>query len=370
MQGGSASNDGPALIRSAGLNPAEFRSGFALEGSERIHYVRGGKPGRDVVVLVPGWPQTWYAWRKMMPKLADRFDVIAVDPPGTGFSGIPNQSYDTDTVANHIRRALHDLDVREPFYLVAHDIGTWIGYSYANQHPEDVKRLVLMDAAVPGLNLEQAFTIENAPRLFQFFFNAVDELPELLTQGREREFFEFLFRTKSLVPNAITESDLEHYASVYSAPGRMKAGFDYYRAVPESARRNQDASLSMPVLALGSETGVKESLLRALKSGPAPQAVGGTLAGSGHYMLEEKPDELLERIESFLTEDDSPEPLGLVAVDKMAGVVHFLDPDTFEVLNTLSGPAPTSYASSRIVARRSCRAKSRHTMRMGPNGLL
>ncbi len=329
-----------ALIKSAGLNPSVFRSGYVLDGSKRIHFVRGGRSGSEVVVLLPGWPQTWYAWRKIMPQLAERFDVVAIDPPGTGGSAIPDQAYDTDTVASHIHLALRELDVREPFHLVAHDIGTWIGYSYANRYPEDVERLVLMDAAVPGLNLEQAFTIENAPRLFQFFFNAVEELPELLTAGREREFLAFLFRTKALVPGAITEADLDHYTSAYKAPGRMKAGFDYYRAVPESARKNRGATLSMPVLALGSEAGVKDSLVRALRGGPAPQAVGGTLAGSGHYMLEEKPSELLEQVESFLAEDTVKAPRGLIAVDKMAGVVHFLDPQSFEVLKTLSDLAP------------------------------
>lgn len=286
--------------RAAGLDPEVFASSFVLDGDRRLHLVRGGPPTAEVVVLLPGWPQTWYAWRKVMPELAGRYHVLAVDPPGTGDSAIPKSGYDTDTVANHIREGLAAAGVRAPIHLVAHDIGTWVAFSYGHRFPRHVKSMILMDAAVPGLNLEQAFTLENAPRLFQFFFNAVEELPELLTDGKEREFLEFLFRSKSLVPGAISDHDLDIYARSYARPGRMKAGFEYYRAVPTSAEQNREAQLPMPVLALGSQTGVRDSLVRALRSGPSPHADGGTLEGSGHYMPEERPGEVIERIVAFI----------------------------------------------------------------------
>ena len=282
----------------SGLNPRIFRSGFAQGRQGRLHYVRGGNAAEGTVVLLPGWPETWYAWRKMMPALAETHDVIAFDPPGLGASDLV-ADYDTASVSADIANALSDLGVSGPYDVIAHDVGTWIAYTHVLDHTDDVRSVVFMDAAVPGLNLEEAFTLENAPRLFQFFFNAVQELPEALTSGREREFLDFFFRSKSIVAGAITPSDVDVYLDTYTQPARMSAGFDYYRAVPQNSRENAGRLLDLPVLALGAQSGVKDGLVKALKQGPAPQAQGGEVAGCGHYMPEECSGELLERIRAF-----------------------------------------------------------------------
>jgi pimeloyl-ACP methyl ester carboxylesterase len=145
----------------------------------------------------------------------------------------------------------------------------------------------------------QAFAVANAPRVFQFFA-AVPELPELLTSGRERDFLAWLFRNKSIVKNAIREEDLDAYVASYSRPGRMSAGFGYYRAVPKDIEQNRAAPPPpMPVLAVGAEGSLGPALQNAIRT-KRPDARGEIIIGVGHYLLEEAPNEFVELLLPFL----------------------------------------------------------------------
>src|SRR5437764_698389 len=107
-------------------------------GEVQLHTVIGG--AGDALVLLPGWPQTWWAWRKVMPILAKKHKVIAVDPRGLGDSDRPSTGYDTRTVAMDVHRILERLEERT-FFLVGHDVGAWIAFACAALHPERVRRL-------------------------------------------------------------------------------------------------------------------------------------------------------------------------------------------------------------------------------------
>ena len=294
----------PDIARASGFADSElsghgFSQGLAPTPTGCLHYVRGGARGKPVLVLVPGWPESWYAWRKLMPELAQTHDVIAFDPPGLGASELSIQGYSAKTASDAIAAALDSLDVSGAYNLLTHDVGTWIGFTHLLDHGDRVRSAVLMEAAVPGLDVEDAFTLDNAPRIFQFFFNSVEELPEMLTRGQAREFLDFFYRTKSVDPATITPADLDVYVRSYGQPERMSAGFGYYRAVPEDAKHVQGRSFAVPVLALGAEKGTKADLVKALRDGPAPQAVGGEVKACGHYMMEECPDAVLSRVRAF-----------------------------------------------------------------------
>ena len=269
-----------------------------------LHHVQAGPADGAPVVLLPGWPQTWYAWRRVMPLLAVAGRrAIAFDPPGLGESGfLPHgQAYDTGRVADVLREALQTMGLGR-VDLVGHDVGCWIVYALAARHAGAVRRLVLLEAALPGVTPDAAFGVANAPRVFQFYLNAVPELPELLTRGHERDFLAWLFRTKTANPDAIGPTDLDEYLRSYGDPARMAAGFAYYRAVPTDMEQNRAApSLAMPVLALGAEKGVGTALHDALQ-GRAEHLAGGQVEGHGHYLPEECPDELARRILAFLDE--------------------------------------------------------------------
>lgn len=278
---------------------------WATVNGTKLHFVQLGDG--PTVVLVPGWPQSWYAWRLVMPLLAKSGrQVIACDPPGLGDSDLlpPGKKYDTGGVADLLAEALHLLGIKRAD-LVGHDVGTWISFAYAIRHPDALRRLVLMEAGVPGVTPESAFGLANAPKVFQFFFNAVPELPELLTRGKEREFLSWLFRTKSVNPHAISPAALDEYLRTYGDPARMSAGFEYYRAVLTDIAQNKSARLKIPTLALGGEKGVGSTLHNSLKNF-TEDLQGGMIPGYGHYLPEECPDELAQRILTFLGDTPCP----------------------------------------------------------------
>jgi pimeloyl-ACP methyl ester carboxylesterase len=268
----------------------------------RIVAREAGPSSGPVVILLPGWPQTSYAWRHVQPLLAEAgCRSIAMDLPGMGESDFmpAGLAYDTGAVADLLAAAVASAGVNR-FTLVGHDVGTWVAYAWATRQPQGIERLCLTEAAAPGLMPDSAFSIANAARVFQFYLNAVEELPELLTRGREREFLGWLFRTKSLVQSAIGAADLDEYVRSYSAPGRMSAGFEYYRAVPTSANQNRAAPAPrMPILALGGEGSLGERLYLSLK-GRSQELEGGSMPGVGHYIPEEAPHAFVGRLLSFI----------------------------------------------------------------------
>jgi pimeloyl-ACP methyl ester carboxylesterase len=282
----------------------QFRHATVMVRGTKLHYVTGGKG--EPVVLVGGWPESWYAWRKVMPRLAEHYQVYAFDLPGQGDSGFAT-AYDTATIAAYLHEALAQLGV-EQHYLVGHDVGAWLAYAYAADYPAATRKLVLMDAAIPGVAPDQAFTLNEAThnKIFQFFWHAVPDLPEQMTAGRERQYLAWFFKAKSMKPGAISPADLAEYTRVYSKPGYMKAGFDYYRAFFTDREQNQKSmqtKLEMPVLTLGGDLShaTGDTMLKAMQQA-ATTVSGGSLAGCGHYLPEECPDEINTRILAFLAE--------------------------------------------------------------------
>lgn len=274
----------------------------------KLHYVTAGTG--DTVVLVPGWPETWYAWRKVIPILSQRYRVIAIDPRGIGESDRPQSGYDTQTAAKDVKGLIDQLGIKQIF-LVGHDVGTWISYAYAAAYPQTVRRLVVLDAAIPGVTPAESFQLstQSIPKTFQFYFHAVPDLPEELTAGRERQYLSWFFRTKAVRQNAIAPEDVNEYVRRYSAPGAMRAGFEYYRAVPADITQNQQSiktKLSMPVLAIGGDQtkATGNGMLQTMQLA-ATTVRGGEMKGCGHYLAEECPTELSQQILSFFGEPNS-----------------------------------------------------------------
>ena len=271
-------------------------AGLTIAGQE------AGPGDGPVIVLLPGWPQTAYAWRHVQPLLAAAgYRSIALDLPGMGDSDLLAEGsvYDTGHIADLLASAVAAAGFTR-FVLVGHDVGTWAAYAWATRHPAGVDRLCLTEAAIPGSIPDTAFNLASAARVCQFFFNAVDGLPEILTEGRERAFLSWFFENKSIVKGAITNADLDAYVRSYSRPGRMSAGFGYYRAVPTSMQQNAAAAIpQMPILALGGEGGVGDALFKALGA-KAGQVQGGVMAHVGHYIPEEAPQAFVERLLAFV----------------------------------------------------------------------
>jgi pimeloyl-ACP methyl ester carboxylesterase len=267
----------------------------------QLHYVMGGHG--DPIVLLHGWPETWYAWHKVMPALAKNYTVIAPDLRGLGDSSKPPSGYDGKTVAEDIHQLVTQLGFKS-IYLVGHDIGVFVAYPYAAAHPTEVKGLAVWEAPIPG------FFVPGNPPLWWVLFHQTPDVPETLVQGRELPYLSWFYQHLAYDPAAITQEAINEYVSHYSVPGGMRAGFEYYRAIPQDAMQNQNYSktnLTMPVLTLqggyipvfgGNIT--MSSIEYGMKQ-LAQNVTGITVPNSGHWIAEEQPVFLAKLLNTFFS---------------------------------------------------------------------
>lgn len=268
----------------------------------RLHYVVAGEG--DPVVLLHGWPTTWYEWRRVIPTLARRYTVIAPDMRGLGDSSKPASGYDDLTVAEDIHQLVRRLG-HERIFLVGHDLGGGVAYAYAAAHPESVWRLAILEFALPGFGLEQLLQVSREQRIWHFPFHSAPDLPEALVSGREKMYLTWFYKEYAYDPSAFTEEDIDEYVRCYSAPGGLRAGFEYYRAIFDNIDRNRKSAekkLQMPVLALGGEMVLGTFTLQSLQ-GVAEDVRGGAVERCGHWMASERPEYLTEKLLGFFGEE-------------------------------------------------------------------
>lgn len=280
-----------------------FTSRLVEVNGLRLHAVTGGDG--PALLLIGGWPQTWYAWREVMPALARRHTVVAVDSRGAGLSDKPDDGYDSGTLAADLVALMAALG-HDRFDLVGHDIGTWTAYALAADHPERVGRLAIVEAVIPGLTPSPPFFGPAAAnqRLWQFGFNRLTDLNEELVRGRERLFFGWQFATKAGRPTAIPAYAVDVYVDAITAdPRALRASFAYYRALDETIAQNEQRSrtrLTLPVLALGGAlwSGANAAQTMRLAADDVTEVV---LDDCGHYPAEEQPTRFSDILEDFLS---------------------------------------------------------------------
>lgn len=282
---------GPASVPDPYLTGFEHR--FETVDGVRLHYVVGGKMDGETVVLLAGYPQSWFAWRKVMPALGERYRVIAPDLPGQGDSDRPLEGYDTQSVAHALHALLGKLGITS-YHLAAHDVGAWVAYPYAALFGNEIARLILLDAGIPGITLPDALPVapDRAWRTWHFAFHAVADLPELLIRGKEREYLDWFLRRKTANPQTFSEADIDEYERVFNREGGLRAGLAYYRSAALSARQNRELStkgkLRMPVLALSADQGSIPDMAGPLRN-YAEEVQGVTIMHCGHFLPEEQP---------------------------------------------------------------------------------
>jgi pimeloyl-ACP methyl ester carboxylesterase len=277
----------------------------------RFHYVTAGTG--DPVLLIPGWPESWIAWRKVVPLLVSAGRrVVVLDPRGFGESDKPAGGYDLDTAARDLHGFLEATNLAPSggIDIIAHDVGTWIAHAHAVNYPADVRRLVLTESNIPGVTTFASAGIPSEAvnlKSWQFAFNRLNDLPEMLIQGRERAYLAWIFATKSFRSYAIDSAALEEYTRQYSAPGAMRAGFAWYRANFDAeglaqAKTRAAKRLTMPVLALGGSEGVGDALratVATIEDRVQGSSITGAMTGCGHFLPEECPDELTDSVLKF-----------------------------------------------------------------------
>jgi len=269
--------------------PGRFTHHDADLGEVRLHYVTAGSG--EPVVLLHGWPQTWFMWRDVIPLLAGDYQLIVPDLPGLGDSSRPASGYDKKSLARHIAALMEQLG-HSRYRVVAHDWGGPVAFFLAAQFPDRVAAMAIFDAPVLG----DGGPIEHHGR-WHFGFHAIPGLPEALTAGREDAYLRFFYRFGGAREDAITEEAQAEYVRAYSQPGAMTAGFNYYRAVPQdiadvTAFREAGGHLAMPILVYGGDPATRGRGDTAMESWArvADQVSGGTAENCGHWIPEERPD--------------------------------------------------------------------------------
>ncbi|MVT07882.1 alpha/beta fold hydrolase [Chitinophaga tropicalis] len=258
-----------------------------------------GGQGDNTLVLLHGWPQTSYVWRKVFQPLAEQHRVIAIDLPGMGNDNAAD-SADTAAIAAIVKCVCDELGL-DKFNIAGHDIGAWVAAAFALAYEERLRSLIVMDAGIPGLIPDEIFTPANAGKIWQFYFHAIKELPEQLLEGKEREYLSWYFENKSAVKDAITAADIDHYVQAYKGKRRLTGGFAYYQAFPESVIQNKARlrNLSIPVLAIGGEKAQGLNMGKAMSRICTENLTAISIPDCGHYIPEERPEEMLRAFDEF-----------------------------------------------------------------------
>ncbi|MFA7260354.1 MAG: alpha/beta hydrolase [Aeromonas bestiarum] len=299
LHGTAAAANAQSAAATTQVNKADFQHQYVDVAGQKMHYVTMGKG--EPVLLIPGWPQTWYAWRHVMTRLAaEGYMAIAVDPPGTGYSARPNTGYDTGAVATTLHRMMNQLGHKK-YSVVGHDIGMWVGYALASYYPADIKKIALTEAVIPGLAPAPSIFVDPQENIFlwHFMFNQVQDLPETLTAGKEREYLNFIFDHWSYRRDRVAA---QTYIDAYSSPGGLRAGFSYYRAIPQTIQQNKqraEKKLMMPVLAIGADHATRDAPQQTMQ-GRAVNLQGAMLSECGHFVTEECPEQLMTVLLPFL----------------------------------------------------------------------
>jgi pimeloyl-ACP methyl ester carboxylesterase len=297
-----------ALARSL---DGDFSSHHADVNGVRLHYVSGGSG--DPLILLGGWPQTWWQWNKVMPQLARHYRVIAVDLRGMGGSSRPAGGYDKKSMALDIRELVRHLGL-EAVHIAGHDIGAMVAYSFAANHPEATRKLSLLDVPhpdeswhsfsllpEPDQHIDSVVEKGARPYLWWFAFNQVRDLPGQLLDGRTRLLIDWLLDRQAKDPATIDDHARDVYTRAYSSPDAIRAGNGWYQAFNRDITDQRDyAPIAAPMLALGGDES-NYAYLRELMPTKGTDVKVVSVRACGHYIPEEQPEAVIEELISFLS---------------------------------------------------------------------
>jgi pimeloyl-ACP methyl ester carboxylesterase len=295
---------------SATRDDAEFNSRFRHETADvdgvRMHYVTGGTG--EPLVLLHGWPQSWYAWREIMPALADRYTVYALDLPGLGDSEGAPPGYDKATLARFVHGLLADELGLRAVNLVGHDLGAGVGFQYAAQYPDEVLRYAHLDYPLPGpgLNADAYRSLS-----WHLAFHDQDTFPETIVADDVREYLALFFAyvahggksfggTSTTSP--FTDQQIDEFARTYGRPQVLTGGFDLYRTLEQDEADNVAAApIIVPTMLM-----TAEGLLPFTRSTVEPRMSNITrsveVPGAGHWLPEENPPFVTAELLAFLAD--------------------------------------------------------------------
>jgi pimeloyl-ACP methyl ester carboxylesterase len=262
-----------------------------------LHVRIGGKG--PAVLLLHGYGESGDMWAPLAAALENDYTVIVPDLRGMGLSSHPTGGFDKMTQGRDMQALLSALRI-ERYDVVAHDIGNMVAFALATQQPDRIGHLVLIDAPVPGVGPWDE--ILKTPMLWHFRFGGPDM--ERLVAGRERIYLDRFWNEFSAHPARFDERSRQHYAALYARPGGMHSGFAQFAAFDQDAADNRawlaaGNRLTMPVLALGGEKSFGSTMAVVMRAA-ASNVTEGIVPDSGHWIMEENPQDTVSRVVSFL----------------------------------------------------------------------
>jgi pimeloyl-ACP methyl ester carboxylesterase len=292
-----------ALTAAVATTPARsqhepgVRSEFAMVNGIKMHYLAAGKG--EPIVLLHGYAQNSQMWRPLIAQLAKTNAVIAPDLRGFGETAKPPGGYDKKTMAQDIHALAASLGYKR-VRVVGHDIGLMVAYAYAAQYPAEVDRIVLMDAFLPGVgDWTHVWLLRD---LWHFHFYG--ETPLKLVDGRERIYFEHFWNDFAADPKrSVSETDRKFYTKSYHQPGAMRAGFEVFKAFEQDGKDFAEfakTKLTMPMLVLSGEKAGGQFLIDQGRL-VDDNVEGVIIKGTGHWLIDEAPGEVIPKLETFLT---------------------------------------------------------------------
>ncbi|TGV57764.1 alpha/beta hydrolase [bacterium M00.F.Ca.ET.141.01.1.1] len=260
-----------------------------------------GPAGAPAFLLLHGWPQSSYAFERVIGRLAADYRVVAPDLPCIGGSQGVAEAGDKRTLARLMRGVAETCGLRQ-LVAAGHDVGGQIVFALLSDHPEILSGAAIMDVVIPGVAPWEK-VIHN-PQIWHFAFHAIPALPETLVSGHQSAYFDFFFNVLSKDRASIPDDAREIYAKAYSRPESLQAGFDWYRAFPEDAKANAARPakpIAVPVLYLrgAAESGDIGDYVDGLRAAGLSNVEGDIIADSGHFVADENPEALAARLARF-----------------------------------------------------------------------
>lgn len=287
------------LVQSASAEVQPFPRNFHTEKIRTdgaTIYIRVGGSG-PAVVMLHGFADTGDMWVPLARAIMKDHTVIVPDLRGMGLSSHPEAGYDKKAQARDIAAVMDKLNVQKAD-LVTHDIGNMVGYALAAQYPDRITKWVVIDAPLPGIGPWEE--ILKSPLLWHFNFRGPDV--DRLVKGRERIYLDRFYNELSANPKAIDEETRNHYARLYARPGNMHYAFEQFAAFSQDAKDNKvfaEKKLTMPILALGAEKSFGDQQAAIIRD-VGINVEGGIITGSGHWIMEEQPDQTVMKVRAFL----------------------------------------------------------------------
>jgi pimeloyl-ACP methyl ester carboxylesterase len=287
--------------------PAGFTSHKAPVNGTTLHYVLGGQG--PTLILIHGFPENWSAFAKIMPRLATRFRVVAVDLRGIGGSTPTESGYDVATMAEDVYQLARTLGLERP-YVVGHDFAGWVAYAIARHHPDALRGAMILD--VPVIGVDPWDKVAANPRLWHFGFHRAP-VAEQLIAGREAIYIGYFLRRSAVDPQSISDEDIGRYTDAYSGTGQLAAAMAMYRAFDDDEKfgREHRGLLDVPIaIVVGDKTfgSLLPEMAYGLKGAGVHTVATETIAGAGHYVVDEKPAEVATLIERYAAEGQRISP--------------------------------------------------------------